>query len=82
MVQSGHARPSKPNHQYAIDNLKLSPQKPTLDGEPCYEDHPIKGKKWDNRKNPGVLLDWYDKLGRACCRLSIHVIGGLRAHVR
>ncbi len=61
MIQSGHTRPAKPNYQYALENLALSPIKPTLDGEPCYEDHPIKGDTWNRRDEPGVLLDWFDE---------------------
>lgn len=63
MIQSGHARPGKPNYEYALENLTLKPVKPHLDGEPCYEDHPVKGRDsaWDRRDEPGVLLDWFDE---------------------
>ncbi len=61
MIQSGHARPAKPNYRYMSENLARDPLKPTMDGEPCYEDHPIKGDTWNRRDQPGVLLDWYDE---------------------
>jgi len=61
MIQSGHARPAKPNYQYMLENRSLQPVKPTLDGEPCYEDHPFKGEIWNRRNEPGVLLPWFDE---------------------
>ncbi len=61
MIQSGHSRPAPPNFEVAIHNLSLKPLKPTLDGEPCYEDHPVKNDKWERRNEPGILLDWYDE---------------------
>jgi len=61
MIQSGHQRPARPNYEYMQDNLARTLAKPTLDGEPCYEDHPHKGETWDRRDEPGVLLDWFDE---------------------
>jgi len=63
MIQSGHGRPSKPNYEYALENLSLQPLKPHLDSEPCYEDHPVKGPEstWTRRNEPGVVLDWFDE---------------------
>ena len=61
MIQSGHARPARPNHEFMTENLALKPQKPTLDGEPCYEDHPVKGPVWDKRSEPGAYLPWFDE---------------------
>ncbi|HUV13448.1 MAG TPA: glycoside hydrolase family 140 protein [Acidobacteriota bacterium] len=61
MIQSGHARPGKPNYQFMLENRELLPTKPTLDGEPCYEDHPVKGEVWNRRNEPGVLLAWFDE---------------------
>lgn len=52
MIQSGHARPVRPNYIDAQKNLHRTPTKPTLDGEPCYEDHPIRGEAWEKRKFP------------------------------
>lgn len=38
--QSGHHQNS-PNYKFNRTNLQLSPLKPTIDGEPRYEDHPM-----------------------------------------
>ncbi len=55
MAYSGH-RWSAPNYQQILRDRKLSPRKPTLDGEPLYENHPAIGdgsgfyqnkKRWD-----------------------------------
>lgn len=61
MVQSGHERPAKPAHRHMRENRALHPAKPTLDGEPCYEDHPVKGTIWETRERPGVYLPWFDE---------------------
>ena len=61
MVQSGQGRPTEPGHQYTRRNRALAPAKPTLDGEPCYEDHPVMGKAWFQRTEPGVSLQWFDE---------------------
>lgn len=52
LFQSGHSGPNIANYQTTESNYRLSPTKPTLDGEPCYEDHPI---GW-NPKN-----GWFDQ---------------------
>lgn len=54
MIQSGHTRPVRPNYIDAQKNLHRTPTKPTLDGEPCYEDHPVKGEAWEKRVPPDV----------------------------
>ena len=59
-VQSGHERPAKPAYLHTRENRALKPTKPTLDGEPCYDDHPVKGKVWNERHKPGVYLPWFD----------------------
>lgn len=61
MIQSGHTRPVRPNYIDAQKNLHRTPSKPTLDGEPCYEDHPVKGENWEKRNTPGVTLVWFDE---------------------
>jgi len=45
MIQSGHARRS--NHDYSLiqKDYGREPVKPTLEGQPCYEDHPIAFKE-------------------------------------
>jgi len=47
MIQSGHGRPYQPNWRKIDDDYARGPTKPTLDGEPCYENHPV----GFNRKN-------------------------------
>jgi Protein of unknown function (DUF4038)/Putative collagen-binding domain of a collagenase len=44
MFQSGHQAVDSPNYELASQNYLLNPPKPTLDGEPRYEDHPINWK--------------------------------------
>lgn len=41
MVQSGHRQRDFPNHEMIDHDYALLPTKPCLDGEPCYEDHPV-----------------------------------------
>lgn len=39
MHQTGHC-PNQPTYEKIAHDLKLTPQKPTIDGEPMYEEHP------------------------------------------
>ncbi len=55
MFQSGHSQRAKPNYDMNAKNLALPALKPTLDGEPCYEDHPVRGLM----KN-GKPTEWFD----------------------
>ncbi len=41
MVQSGHWRKDAPNYDIVGRDYRLVPTRPCLDGEPCYEDHPV-----------------------------------------
>lgn len=41
MLQSGHEARDLPNYELVASDYKKSPTKPTLDGEPRYEDHPV-----------------------------------------
>lgn len=41
MIQSGHAVHSDKRYRVIEQNVALQPAKPTLDGEICYENHPI-----------------------------------------
>lgn len=45
MIQSGHSALYGANDAMIAMDYALSPAKPTLDGEPCYEDHPIAFKQ-------------------------------------
>lgn len=47
MIQSGHDDRLQDNHKRVLADYTLQPVKPTLDGEPCYEDHP-RGFKSEN----------------------------------
>jgi hypothetical protein len=51
MIQSGHSTPNEANYGPLLANRALAPARPTLDGEPRYEDHPI---DWDPKKG------WFD----------------------
>jgi len=44
MFQSGHGARDAANYEFTGRDRQLSPAKPTLDGEPRYEDHPIDWK--------------------------------------
>jgi len=55
MLQSGHGQRAIANYDMNAKNLALPALKPTLDGEPCYEDHPVRGLK----KN-GKPAEWFD----------------------
>jgi len=46
MLQSGHAGRDIANYDMLARDYNLTPVKPTLDGEPCYEDHPIMSPNW------------------------------------
>ncbi|WP_395747114.1 DUF4038 domain-containing protein [Prosthecobacter sp.] len=58
MFQSGHAQRAKANYDMNAKNLALPALKPTLDGEPCYEDHPVRALMKD--KKPTEWFDDYD----------------------
>ncbi|MEW6304035.1 MAG: glycoside hydrolase family 140 protein [Verrucomicrobiota bacterium] len=53
MFQSGHGAVNIPNYEKTFANHQLAPAKPTLDGEPRYEDHPINWKPAE-----GWFDDW------------------------
>jgi len=55
MFQSGHGRILNPNHEVTLRDRALSPPKPVLDGEPCYEDHPI---NWRRDGSTGWFDEW------------------------
>ncbi len=44
MLQSGHARRNGANYEMIHQDYTRTPTKPCLDGEPCYEDHPVNWK--------------------------------------
>jgi hypothetical protein len=48
LFQSGHAGRDLPNYKFTAADRNLTPPKPTLDGEPRYEDHPVNWKPVEN----------------------------------
>jgi len=58
MFQSGHGKQATHNFDFNAKNLALPALKPTLDGEPNYEDHPVRGLM--KNKQPTVWFDEYD----------------------
>jgi hypothetical protein len=47
VFQSGHGSREAKAWEYVTRDLALTPTKPTLDMEPCYEDHPV--NPWDGK---------------------------------
>jgi hypothetical protein len=43
MMQSGHRGRNTANYEMIAHDYALTPTKPCMDGEPCYEDHPVMG---------------------------------------
>jgi hypothetical protein len=72
MFQSGHGRAAFPNYTLNAKNLALPALKPTLDGEPNYEDHPVRGLMKDGK--PTIWFNdhdvrraaWWSVLSGAC----------------
>jgi len=54
MIQSGHRNRDLANYDMVSVDYNLLPEKPTLDGEPRYENHPINGLGW---KKDAVITD-------------------------
>lgn len=63
MYQSGHGQHFNNVYDYATNDLKLSPLKPTVDGEPAYEDIAVKFweymdfSKQSEQRTPNGVLD-------------------------
>ena len=55
MFQSGHGARDLPNYNITTADYNLSPTKPVIDGEPCYEDHPV---NWHRRGQTGWFNDF------------------------
>lgn len=53
MMQSGHSERNKANYAMIERDYNLRPVKPTIDGEPRYEDHPVNWKPDQN--------GWFDE---------------------
>jgi hypothetical protein len=52
MMQSGHSAKDLDNYNQIFKDYSLKPAKPCMDGEPCYEDHPV---NWDPKNG------WFDE---------------------
>ncbi len=68
MFQSGHGEWNNQNYKITSRIYQLPTTKPVLDGEPCYEDHPINWKgengwfdEFDSRR-----AGWWSMLAGAC----------------
>jgi len=68
MYQSGHGEVNNQNYKVTLNLYQKEPAKPALDGEPCYEDHPINWKgengwfdAFDSRR-----AGWWSMLTGAC----------------
>jgi len=60
MTQTGHSSRKLPNYLYVLNNYSMFPVKPCLDGEPRYEDLPIRFwemKLDDSYKNQAYEVD-------------------------
>lgn len=62
MYQSGHEKPFLEVYRFTKKDLALRPQKPTVDGEPAYEDIPVKFWKYMQFKS-GEFADQVDEKG-------------------
>lgn len=62
MYQSGHEKKFLEVYRFARKDLALRPQKPTVDGEPAYEDIPVKFWKYMTFKS-GEFADKVDEMG-------------------
>jgi hypothetical protein len=52
MIQSGHSQKDGPNYKMLRSDYALTPVKPVLDGEPRYENHPVRGDETNTQ--------WFD----------------------
>ncbi|NJN26975.1 MAG: DUF4038 domain-containing protein [Cyclobacteriaceae bacterium] len=68
MYQSGHGEVNNQNYKKTLATYEMTPAKPVLDGEPCYEDHPI---NWNGQNGWFDAFDsrragWWSMLSGAC----------------
>ncbi len=59
MIQSGHCINSLESFRYVCLDYNLHPIKPTLDGEPCYEDHPCMNPDWTPLADGSYYGAWH-----------------------
>lgn len=55
MWQSGHCGRHSANYDLIHRDYRLEPVKPTFDGEPCYEDHPVMNPGWKWSEEDGYF---------------------------
>lgn len=58
MWQSGHGMHDAPNWEMIAQDYALTPVKPVLDGEPCYEDHPVNPYTRQWQPEHGYFIDY------------------------
>ncbi len=58
MTQTGHSDKMVPTYLYALNNYSMSPVKPCLDGEPRYEDLPI--RFWEMKLDSAYQTNAYE----------------------
>ena len=73
MWQTGHSRPEWDTSECMQKDWVRAPAKPVLDGEPCYENHPVMGGGW----NPTGLRFTAEDVRRRAYR---PVFGGACGH--
>ncbi len=78
MMQSGHGARDRANWKMVATDLALTPPKPTLDGEPAYEDHPVRDDKtkaqWFDERDVRKLCYWALFAGAAGHTYGTHSI--------
>jgi hypothetical protein len=76
MSQSGHAHRDMPNFLYALNNNSSKPVKPFIDGEPRYEDLPV--KFWEIK----LKDDYFEHPYPVAAASAVHVCHEASDHVR
>lgn len=69
MLQTGHSLPShRKCCEMMAHDFNLKPTKPVLDGEPCYEDHPIDFKEFNGYYDEADVRNaaYWDLLSGSC----------------
>lgn len=59
LIQSGHCTNSLRSYDYVAKDRARTPTKPTLDAEPCYEDHPMMNPDWTPTADGHRYTDWH-----------------------
>lgn len=68
--QSGHGSKDPDCWNWVVEDLQKEPKKPTIDMEPCYEDHPV--NPWNNWTREKGYFTPYD----VRCRMYRSVVAG------